>query len=303
MVNLGGILFPLYIYPYPATRWDPLIAAAQQYRDVTFTAVVNPDNGPGADSTGCPNKDFVGAIAKLNAEPNIVTMGYVHTANRWDCSGPADSQRPGTGTDICFASAPYATVMKNISTYGSWNTCVGWDGAQHDVHMDSLFIDEAPGQDNFKFGAYMTNLTNFAKSNFVNAANNGTVLFNAGAQTDSRYFNVADTIIVLENTEQFYESIPDIDTWVWGSGTKYPSKASILLYNHTTTQGTTSTYNTVAYNVDTILSRKHDAFASVFISNLIGNQYAEFPTDWANITSAVNYTVTANKICVANNTC
>lgn len=174
---------------------------------------------------------------------------------------------------------------------------------QRDVHIDSLFIDEAPGQDNLKFGTYMTNLTNFAKQNFMKPANNGTVLFNAGAQTDSRYFNVADTIIVLENTEQVYESIPDIGAWVWGSGTRYPSKASILLYNHTTTQGTTTTYNTVAYNVDTTLNRKHDAFESVFILNLIGNQYAELSTNWENIVKAVNDTVVANRICVASRTC
>ena len=94
-VAYANILFPLYIHPYPLSLWQPLTDAAVKYPDITFTAVVNPSNGPAVDDKGCPDRDFVEGIASLNKHANIRTMGYVHTANSSTCGG---------GTDICFCT-------------------------------------------------------------------------------------------------------------------------------------------------------------------------------------------------------
>lgn len=42
------MLVPAYFYPLPGSSWDQLAATAQAMPSVTITAIVNPNNGPGA---------------------------------------------------------------------------------------------------------------------------------------------------------------------------------------------------------------------------------------------------------------
>ena len=279
MVVYANFLFPLYIYPLSGA-WQPLIDQAKLYPDVTFTAVINPYNGPDSDSKGCPNKDFVEAINSLHQYPNIKTMGYVHTANRYNCGT--------SGTDICSCTAPIDEVKRNISTYAGWATagCTGWSTAKPDIHIDSIFMDEAPGQDNGACLSYMKNLTTFAKSNLTTKTG-GQVLFNAGAATNASYFDVADVIIILEDTQAAYESIPDIG--VRNGNGKYAQKSSILIY------AASNATSTIQRDTNTILSVKADNFNSMFYTDRAVDQYANFPYAWANITKQVNAVAQSNK--------
>lgn len=135
MIQYKNFLFPLYVYPID-NAWEPLISAVAQYLDVTFTAVINPSTDPAPDIDGCPNKYYVEGIASLNKYPNIHTMGYVHTVNRWNC-GSLDK-------DICLYTAPAAEVKVNITTNATLATkaCSGWSTLTPDIHIDSIFIDE-----------------------------------------------------------------------------------------------------------------------------------------------------------------
>ncbi|KAJ4377167.1 hypothetical protein N0V86_006609 [Didymella sp. IMI 355093] len=278
MVQYANFLFPLYVYPIN-NAWEPLLSAAAQYPDVTFTAVINPSTGPAPDANGCPNKDYVEGIASLNKYSNINTMGYVHTANRWDC---------GSGTDICFCTAPAADVKANISTYASWKTkgCEGWSTPDPDIHIDSIFIDEAPGKDGGDCLNYMTDLTNYAKTTMTTATG-GEVLFNAGAETELSYFDVADVIIILENNQTEYEKIPDIG--VRNGNGKYYKKSSILIY------GASNATNIIQRDTSTVLGLDRDAFHSLFYTDRSTDQYAYFPYDWAEIIKEVNAVAQANK--------
>jgi hypothetical protein len=256
------------------------MSAAAQYPDVTFTAVINPSTGPAPDANGCPNKDHVEGIASLNKYPNIHTMGYVHTANRWDCGA--------SGKDICFCTAPAADVKANITTYASWKTkdCEGWSTVNPDIHINSIFIDEAPGQDGGSCLNYMADLTNHAKSSLTTATG-GEVLFNAGAATDLSYFDVADVIIILEDTQAAYEAIPDIG--VRNGNGKYYQKSSIIL--HSATNAT----DKIQRDTSTVLGLDRDAFHSLFYTDRSTDQYAYFPYDWAEIVKEVNMVAQANK--------
>lgn len=283
MVQYANFLFPLYVYPIN-NAWEPLTSAAAQYPDVTFTAVINPSTGPDADENGCPNQDYVEGLASLNKYPNIHTMGYVHTAEKWNCGD--------TNTDICFCTAPPVDVKKNITTYASWKTksCPGWSTQNPDIHIDSIFIDEAPGKDDGKCLSYMTDLTNHAKS-VLTGATGGEVLFNAGAETELSYFDVADIIIILENTQEKYESIPDIGV-LNGNG-KYHAKSSIII--HTASNAT----DIIQRDTRTILGRDRDNFHSLFYTDRSTDQYAYFPYDWAEIVKEVNAVAQANKALLA----
>ncbi|KAL1596708.1 hypothetical protein SLS59_007738 [Nothophoma quercina] len=282
MVQYANFLFPLYVYPLKdsVNQWEPLTSAAAQYPDITFTAVINPSTGPNSDANGCPNKDYVEGIASLNKYANIHTMGYVHTANQWNC-GP-------DGNWICPCTAPAAEVKANITTYANWATkgCAGWSTPNPDIHIDSVFIDEAPGQDGGSCLSYMTDLTNHAKSSLTTATG-GEVLFNAGAETELSYFDVADVIIILEDTQANYEAIPDIG--VRNGNGKYYKKSSIII--HSASNAT----DIIQRDTSTVLGLDRDAFHSLFYTDRSTDQYAYFPYDWAEIIKEVNAVAQANK--------
>jgi hypothetical protein len=69
----NGCIVPLYSYPN-ATAWSDIVKAKQAHHNVEVVAIVNPDNGPGAqvDAT------FTSGIAQLVAA-SIVPIGYVST--------------------------------------------------------------------------------------------------------------------------------------------------------------------------------------------------------------------------------
>lgn len=73
--NKPFVLVPLYIYPFP-TAWDPLYVAAESHPELDFLVVVNPNSGPGADIL--PDANYIEALARLTAAPNVKVIGYVH---------------------------------------------------------------------------------------------------------------------------------------------------------------------------------------------------------------------------------
>ncbi|KAK3711691.1 hypothetical protein LTR37_009468 [Vermiconidia calcicola] len=226
MVN-PFILLPLYIYPLPSA-WNPLFTQARANPATTFYAIVNPHNGPGGDT--CPGSDYVSALNTLNAIPNIKSLAYVHTANRWDCGS--------SGSDICACSAPIEEVKANVSTYAGWATA-GCPGAK-DMKVDGIFFDEAPQKGDCV--NYMRDVTSHAKSALSSGSN--MVLFNPGAGVDEAYWQIADYINVLENSGS---AVQDIDMKSLTGNGKYASQATFILW------GCTDTVKTLRRNVVAML--------------------------------------------------
>ncbi|KAH2780157.1 hypothetical protein KXW01_005652 [Aspergillus fumigatus] len=75
MAPKSGVLVPLYIYPLSTTTWAPLYDAITAHPDLDFLVVVNPNSGPG--DLPSPNKDYAREVPKLNAFPNVYTVGYI----------------------------------------------------------------------------------------------------------------------------------------------------------------------------------------------------------------------------------
>lgn len=77
--------------------------------------IVNPHSGPGAMTIPGPN--YVSAIKRLNAVPNVRTVGYVRTGY--------------TRRDIDL-------VVGDVATYSAWSQ---YDA---DLAMHGIFFDETP---------------------------------------------------------------------------------------------------------------------------------------------------------------
>lgn len=267
MVNYGFVLLPLYIYPSPGL-WDPLFTAAKANPNVTFQAVINPDNGPGGST--CPGADYQNATAYLNSIPNIKTLAYVHTANQYNCGT--------SGKDICPCTVPMAQLQANITKYQNWPTAGCSKNNVQDIHIDGIFFDESPSDGSCY--QYMKNATAFAKKTLTRG---NTVLFNAGTAVNSTYWSIADYINVFENSETVYDSA-DIGA-LDGNGA-YSQQTTLIIYGHSTST------STLQRDVQTILSRKQDNIAGVYITD--SNVYSQFGSDWQTFASDVAAVVKTN---------
>lgn len=293
MVNYGFVLLPLYLYPLPGT-WDPLFNAANANPDVTFQVVINPDTGPGSDATlgtKCPGDDCkrsrdiernmltsvdVNAVAQLNAIPNIKTLAYVHSANRWNC---------GSGSDICPCTADLSVLKGNITTYQNWPTAGCSINNAKDIHIDGLFIDEAPtiySETDGSCTSWMQDVTSFAKSTLTHG---NTIMLNPGGPVNSTYWSLADYINVFEDTQAAYYSA-DIGSYD-GNGV-YSQQTTMII--HTYTNDATAEQK----DVDTILNLNHDAMAGLYISPEY--TYSAFPSNWNDFVGYVATVAKANQV-------
>ncbi|CAI4213486.1 unnamed protein product [Parascedosporium putredinis] len=116
-----SILLPLYIYP-TAGSWEPLLSVAQSHPGISFTVVVNPNNGPG--TTPLPDDNYVEALASFKSLPNVHLIGYV-------CCYYGDRD-----TDL---------IEDDIYIYSQWESELATLG-QTGVSVDGIFFDEVPAE-------------------------------------------------------------------------------------------------------------------------------------------------------------
>ncbi|KAI7478350.1 hypothetical protein KC351_g8288 [Hortaea werneckii] len=264
MLKSCFILVPLYMFPFPGA-WDPLFQAAQRHPEITFQAIVNPDSGPGQES--CPGPEYATALANLIAHPNIQTLGYVHTANRWDCGS--------NGNEICTCTQPLSALRANITKYARWPRA-GCSSSAKGVrlHVDGIFIDEAPAAATDCWG-YMREAATHARQQMPRGAN--TVFLNTGVRTDEAYWRIADYINVFENTKEVF----DVNGLTAFTGTgRYSSRSTVIINGH---DGSVAS---LEGSVDMLLNRGYKSIAGPYISN--HNQlYDRFPEFWEELVEAI----------------
>ncbi|MCJ1466774.1 hypothetical protein MMC07_005394 [Pseudocyphellaria aurata] len=265
MINPGFILFPLYLYPLLPTYWTPLFNAANTYPDLSFLVVVNIDNGPGASA--CPNSDYTPAIHNLSLYPNIVALGYVHTASSYNCGA--------SGTDICPATRPQADLRAEIDTYQKWSlaTTAGGCGSPT-IRVNGIFFDEAPTvAANL---TYMENITTYARNSLTNG---NTIVYNPGSPVDQGYYQFADYINVFENTAAIYHgtNIPPL-------ANGHANQSTLLIHTDP------SDLQTLEQDVDTIIDTDSYGFAGVMITNrtVTENPWSGFPSYWDSLCKDVD---------------
>lgn len=118
-----------------------------------------------------------------------------------------------------YSGRPIADVQAEIKIYSGWKSYTGGD-----IHLDGIFFDEAPSAwTAATTGAYMTNITNFARSNFTS------VTFNPGTTTDAQFFTLADNIVVFENAAGQW--IPPIINTLNRTTSAQKAKSVVMIYN------------------------------------------------------------------------
>jgi len=196
-VATTGVLFPLYIYP-TSTAWDPLYSAITNNPSVNFYVIINPDSGPGGDEF--PNSDYITAIQKLKTYDTVTPLGYVHTTH---------------GAETTEA------VEANITKYKNWDTY----STTSPISLSGIFFDEAPSS--AADVEYMTSLSSFTKTTF--GTSRDFVVFNPGTIVDPGYFNAADAIVIIENTEAEYSE----SVFSSQSGAQDPHQKVAILHDFT----------------------------------------------------------------------
>lgn len=97
--------------------------------------VVNPNSGPG--DLPSPNKDYAREVPKLNAFPNVYTVGYIR---------------------IHYCDKPLEKVYQEIDRYASWSACDG-------LGLGGILLDETPNHYSEAREEYLRACTGFIKGN------------------------------------------------------------------------------------------------------------------------------------------
>lgn len=189
------MLLPLYRYPEDGS-WDNIYSTIQKNPALTFQVILNVDSGPG-DSSG-PNSDFAQATAKLNAYPNVETLGYVHTG---------------------YGATSQDDVNQNVSAWNAWNSYSGANASIHGIFYDEVHNTEGDDSD----VSYMQSLVQAALTTF---ASRPTIVFNPGSKPEHlEFYDLADYVVVFETYASEYsdtvlsENVP----------TGYANQSAILI--------------------------------------------------------------------------
>lgn len=189
------MLLPLYRYPEDGS-WDNIYSTIQENPALTFQVILNVDSGPG-DSSG-PNSDFAQATAKLNAYPNVETLGYVHTG---------------------YGATSQDDVNQNVSAWNAWNSYSGANTSIHGIFYDEVHNTEGDDSD----VSYMQSLVQAALTTF---ASRPTIVFNPGSKPEHlEFYDLADYVVVFETYASEYsdtvlsENVP----------TGYANQSAILI--------------------------------------------------------------------------
>lgn len=84
--------------------------------ELQFLIIINPNSGPG-DAPWWPNEDYVREIPRLNACPNVVTLGYVR---------------------VTYCNRPIEEVFQDIETYAERSENIVHSG----LELQGIFVDE-----------------------------------------------------------------------------------------------------------------------------------------------------------------
>jgi hypothetical protein len=167
MVNPAFVFFPLYLYPYNASSWSAITTAVAANPTLKFQVVIAPNL-----SNVYPDANYQNAISELNNYSNAQTLGYVPTS---------------------WANRDRAAVMGDISAYAAWSSFTAAN-----IAVEGIFSDEAPSLLSTDTLSYMQTISTYAKTAL--GPGRGHITFNPGVIVDPLFYNMADSVIVFENS-------------------------------------------------------------------------------------------------------
>jgi hypothetical protein len=115
------------------------ICSISAYPHLQFIVIINPSNGPGS-APWWPNADYVREIPRLNAFPNVQTVGYVHST-------------------YCKRSSH--DLIKDVETYAARSNDDSFQG----LEVQGIFIDETVNLYSPKVKQYLDGIDEKIKAN------------------------------------------------------------------------------------------------------------------------------------------
>ncbi|OAA38303.1 cell surface protein [Metarhizium rileyi] len=178
MAGKPWVVMPLYYYPLNESTWKPLYDAIAAHPDVGFLVVVNPNSGPG--SAPLPGKDYVREVPRLNAWPNVRTVGYVR---------------------IDYCNKSLAESCAEIDQYASWSQ----HGDIPGLHVQGIYVDETPNHYSDERSHYLDQLGQFIKNN-EGLLGKRTVVHNPGTPPEGKLatFGNPDLVCICEEPYELY---------------------------------------------------------------------------------------------------
>lgn len=167
MVNPAFVFLPLYLYPYNASSWSAITTAVAENPTLRFQVVVAPNL-----SNIYPDINYQNAISGLNNYSNVQMLGYVPTS---------------------WAGRDKTAVMGDVNAYAAWSSF-----SAANIAVSGIFFDEAPSLLSTDTLSYMNTISTYAKSAL--GPGRGHITFNPGVVVDQLFYNIADSVIVFENS-------------------------------------------------------------------------------------------------------
>jgi hypothetical protein len=168
MVKSSFVFLPLYLYPYNTSSWSAIEASVVANPNLDFEIVVAPNL-----ANVYPDEHYATALESLNNFTNVRTLGYVPTS---------------------YAGRDITAVKSQIDCYAAWGT----NGTNPLVVVQGIFFDEVPSAYTNDTFNYMSDASNYAKSAL--GVGRRYITFNPGVPIDSSFYNLADNVIIFENT-------------------------------------------------------------------------------------------------------
>ncbi|KAI9703468.1 MAG: hypothetical protein M1820_005772 [Bogoriella megaspora] len=197
------ILVPLYIYPETPSTWQPLLSAISASPSVRWQIIVNPASGPGTNSTNpYPDSSYTAAIASLNEQPNVQTIGYI---------------------DSAYGNTAVSSIETQIDAYAQWASYTA-----QNISLSGIFFDDM-NQSTALYDFY-DSIATYTRQH-IKSASTPTVVFNPGTPSttadEQKFFSYSDTMLEFENPASNYKNQTTIDT----IPKAYWNKSAIVLHD------------------------------------------------------------------------
>jgi len=238
-VSSSFVLVPLYANPTDAA-FQSYLNSFVANPNINFKVIINPSSGPGTATY--PSSLWIAAIAKIRTYPNVQMLGYVHTSS---------------------ATRLITAVTADIAVYANWDTYL-----PANITLDGIFFDEAPATWTAATSIYMT--TAVAATTLVFELT-PYIFFNPGVPVDIRFYNLANNILVWENSYSAYSmaaiaAIPFV----------YASKSTVVIHGFS---GSTKD------QTQAVKALSSYGISGIFISDM--SSYSAFSNIWAQFCQAI----------------
>ncbi|KAF2667968.1 hypothetical protein BT63DRAFT_375237 [Microthyrium microscopicum] len=242
-------------HPYESfgPDWLDLISA---HPNVQFTIIVNPHDGPGAGLM--PDEYYSVEIPKLNAFPNVRTVGYVR---------------------VNYCTRDVTEVCNDVAKYAGWSK----DFANTGLGVEGIFFDETPNSNTSlpqldNVASYLQTVSRYAKDS-EGILGDRLIIHNPGTPPDVEVGNAgADVTTVVEESFASYES-PALQ--------EYYAARYALLPDFDRAKRAYMVHSTPVESLSDLVLRLRDSGDYLFITDLCEDYYCKFGHSWLEFVRAV----------------